>query len=274
MKTAAVCFVLCAALRADPLVCKVDMAGASGGMAARVSGDKLAIEWTGERSERLRAEFAIERGTPVVHELAVAGKADKWVTLGRSLVPEFTVTSGVRRAAHGLPNEHRWDVFWDAPLTIPGAGENPGLPRRPEEIRRAESSFESHSCEARGKGARLEISFPGLSLGIFAGRLQFTVYEGSSLLRVEAIASTNEPSVAYIYTAGLRGFSSGEMDRVTWLDPAGYRQEWMLGGGPNGDPVPLIARNRIATATGAGGSIAVFPPPHQFFFARELETNM
>jgi hypothetical protein len=47
-----------------------------------------------------------------------------------------------------------------------------------------------------------------LSLGVFAGDLQFTAYKGSNLLRQEAIAKTEEPSVAYIYKAGLKGFPS------------------------------------------------------------------
>ena len=99
----------------------------------------------------------------------------------------------MRRAAHGLPYEHRWDVFWDAPLVIPGRGEAQGLPRKLEEIRRGSSSFDTHSCEVTRAGARLEISFPGLALGIFSGTLQFTVYQGSNLLRMEAIAKTDEP---------------------------------------------------------------------------------
>ena len=192
---------------------------------------------------------------------------------GRNLIPEFTTVSGVRRAAHGLPDEHRWDVFWDAPLSIPGGGENPGLPRKPEEIRHGESTFNSHACEVRQDGSRLGNLVPGLSLGIFSGGVQFTVYEGSNLLRVEAIAKTEEPSVAYKYTAGLRGFSRVQLERVAWRDAGGNSQKYEFGGTPNHDPVPLIARNRVAIAEGAGGSIAVFPPPHQFFFAREIEVN-
>ena len=48
--------------------------------------------------------------------------------------------------------------------------------------------------------------FNGLTLGVFAGELEFTAYKGSNLLRQEAIASTEEPAVAYIYKAGLKGF--------------------------------------------------------------------
>src|SRR5262249_46125936 len=41
-----------------------------------------------------------------------------------------------------------------------------------------------------------------------------------------------------------------------------------------GDQKVVRAANRLAVAEGQGGSIAVFPPPHQFFFARELEVNL
>jgi hypothetical protein len=193
--------------------------------------------------------------------------------IARNLRPEFTTVSGERRAAHGLDYQHRWDVFWDAPLSIPGHGENPRLPRKPEEIRKGVSSFDTHSCEVRQEGARIEISFPGLSLGIFSGRLQFTVYRGSNLVRMEAIAKTDEPSVAYKYTAGLGGFSTQDLARVRWRDAGGNPQKYEFGGTPNHDAVPLVARNRLAIAEGPAGSVAFFPPPHRFFFAREIEVN-
>ena len=255
-------------LSADPINCTLHNARASPTLGARIDGEALEVSWTGEHRARLRALFGIDHATPVVRELSAGGEV-----LGRNLTPEFSTVTGVRREAHGLDYAHRWDVFWDAPLTIPGHGENPGLPRKPEEIRHSSSSFAANSCEVRQDGARLEISFPGLSLGIFTGRLQFTVYEGSNLLRMEAIAKTEEPSVAFKYTAGLAGFSLDQLQRLAWRDAGGNPQKYQFGGTPNQDPVPLIARNRLAIAEGSAGSIAAFPPPHQFFFAREIEVN-
>lgn len=267
MRLLAVILLSARILSADPLNC-VNHATGSPGLGAHIENETLVVTWAGEHAMPLRASFAIERATPVVRELAAGG-----AVLARNLTPEFTTVSGVRRAAHGLDYEHRWDVFWDAPLSIPGHGENPGLPRKQEEIRHGLSSFDTHSCEVRREGARIEISFPGLSLGIFSGRIQFTVYRGSNLMRMEAIAKTDEPSVAYKYTAGLRGFSTQDLARIRWRDAGGNQQKNEFGGTPNHDAVPLIARNRLAIAEGAGGSIAVFPPPHQFFFAREIEVN-
>ena len=123
-------------------------------------------------------------------------------------------------------------------------------------------------------GARLEITFPGLSMGIFAGELRFTVYRGANLLRQEAIAKTDEPSVAYKYNAGLKGFSIKTAPRVVWQDVARAWQQYEFGGSVNTDPVALRARNRLVIVETAGGSLAIFPPSHKFFFAREIELNL
>jgi hypothetical protein len=111
-------------------------------------------------------------------------------------------------------------------------------------------------------------------MGIFSGRLQYTIYRGSNLVRQEAIVKTDEPSVAYIYTAGLEGLSNHESPQAVWQDVGGNWQNYEFGGPPNAEPVPVRAKNRVLIASGQAGSLAVFPPPHQFFFARELEINL
>jgi hypothetical protein len=150
-----------------------------------------------------------------------------------------------------------------------------GLPRKPEEIRTANATFKASSCSVKTDGARVEVNFPGLSMGIFSGSLQFTSYRGSNLLRVEAIAKTDEPSVAYKYEAGLRGFSTALTPRVTWRDRGGDPQQYEFGGVKNDARVTVKAKNRVLVAGGgANGSIATFPTPHSFFFTREVDTNL
>src|SRR6266516_4620487 len=105
----------------------------------------------------------------------------------------------------------------------------------------------------------LEISFPGLSMGIFSGKLQFTVYRGANLLRQEAIARTDEPSVAYKYEGGLGGFSNALFPSTYWLDVKSEPQRTEIARAEPGKQVILRARNRLAIAEGSNGSIAVFP---------------
>lgn len=262
------------------------------GLRAAQSGESLTVTWSGARGQELRAIFGMEGASPRVRELAVRkpGVGGAWAILGRELVPEFRVTSGLRRISRqqmdplnklgltspGHLEQEKWKVFWDAPLRVPGSpNTNPGLPRSASEIRRASASYNSTGCAVKTDGLRLEITYNGLSMGIFSGGLRFTIYHGTNLIRQEAIAKTGEPSVAYKYEAGLKGLSiEPGRSRVVWRDVARAWQKYEFGGSVNEDPVGLRARNRLAVAEVPGGSIAVFPAPHKFFFAREIELNL
>ena len=207
-------------------------------------------------------------------------------------------------------SKHRWYAFWDAPLVMPGSQEmkdeaawqrsqqqpeaagggrggrggqprDPlvpnrtlGTPRTPSEIRRADSSFHATSCSVKTDGASLIVTFPGLSMGIFSGDLQFTVYKGTNLVRMDAAATTHEEWVAYKYDAGLKGFSTDLTPRVTWRDTGGHVQDHQFGGVINPTLARVKAQNRLIVADAKGAAVAAFPPPHTFFFTREKDTNL
>lgn len=269
-----------------------DLSGykAQDGLKAQVRGGVLELTWQGERREQLRAAFAIRGGQPTVQELAARKNGGSWVVLGQNLTPEFEVTSGVRRLSQQqiaplkelnveltpeLIEKEKWNAFWDSPLMVPGRpGTNLGLPRKPEEIRKSWAKYNATSCTVKTDGARIEVAFPGFEAGTFSGSLQYTVYRGTNLLRQEAVAKTNEPSVAYKYVAGLKGFSISDDTKVVWRDTARGWQQYAFGGSVNQDPVGLQARNRLAILETKGGSLAVLPPSHKFFWSREIETNL
>ena len=226
----------------------------------------------------------------MVLELAARKSGGSWIALGQNLTPEFEITSGVRRLSQQqiaplkelhveltpeVVEREKWNAFWDAPLMVPGrAGTNLGLPRKPEEIRKVWAKYQSAGCQVKTEGARLEVNFPGLDAGIFAGSLQYTVYRGTNLLRQEAIARTSEPSVAYKYVAGLKGFPISASTRIVWRDTARAWQQYAFGGAVNQEAVGLRARNRLALLEANGGSLGFLPPSHKFFFSREIETNL
>jgi hypothetical protein len=325
-------------LSADPLKCDIKDYKAQVGLTATVEPDALVVSWTGQSGAELRARYAIDRGQPIVRELAVRKAGGAWVTLGQNLAPEYRVTSGVRRMSEQqaeplrsagvqltpeVIEKNRWYAFWDAPLVLPdgpemqairaqrGRGAQPaamneqgvvapagaeaqapaaaagrggqsaqpagrvlGPPRTAAEIRRATASFQATSCSVRTDGAALEVTFPGLSMGIFSGDLRFTAYRGTNLIRMDALAKTSEPWVAYKYDGGLSGFSTELTPRVSWHDTGGHVQRHEFGGVANETIVPIKAANRILVAEGKGGSLAAFTPPHTFFFTREVDTNL
>lgn len=288
-RTAIACLSL-VALSASAAEAACDMTGFKTveGMKADASGSGVTLIWQGEGGANLRARFGLKAGQPLVQELA-AQQGGNWAVLARDVTPEFQVTTGKRRISTAqmqfLKSAHldtqaeierrKWLTFWDAPLAVPGNKRwNDFLPRSAGEIKRGTSVFSAHGCRVTSDGARISVTFDGLTLGVFTGNLQFTAYKGSSLLRQEAIARTNEQSVAYIYKAGLKGFVINNGTKLVWHDVAQQWQSQQFGGTPNQDPVGLRARNRLAILGSGAGSLAVFPTPHQFFFARENEVNL
>jgi hypothetical protein len=280
----------CVVATAQSVNCDMRQYKQAEGLTAENREGALQLSWQGERGDQLRASFTIRDGQPVVLELAARNGGGAWKILGRNLTPEYELTSGVRRMSEQqlaplrelktaltpeLIEREKWNAFWDAPLVVPGRpGTNMDLPRKPEEIRRAWASYHATGCQVTTDGARIEVSFPGFEAGIFAGSLQYSVYRGSNLLRQEAIAKTNEPSVAYKYVAGLKGFAIEDDSRVVWRDTARGWQQYAFGGAVNQQLVAMQARNRLGILETHGASLGFLPPSHKFFFSREIETNL
>ena len=269
---------------------------------ARISGNVLAVEWAGAAGERVSLRLAIRNGAPVIEELALMPDGgSEWVTVATGLGVEYRIVEGLRRISNqqlaplralgveitpAVVDRYKWDVFWDAPLDLrtdvgggnpppaEGVANQPGLPRSPDEIRRATAAYRASSCRVTTDGRRLRVAFPGLTLGSFSGELAFSVHEGTNLIRVEVVASTDLPSVAYKYDVGLTGLDLTDASRVWWRDVASQMQSYSLRGTANEDPVTLRAANRLVVAETERAAIAAFPPPHTFFWAREVEINV
>ena len=284
---------------AQSLRCDLTQYKPASGLGATFADNQLVLSWRGDGGHDLRLRLTSIDGRPVVRDLAVRKGTGAWAILGENLTPEYHVVTGIRRmttqqadplraagveVTEDVIDKNRWYAFWDAPLEIPpppapggrgaGASRVLGPPRTASEIRRADATFSTSSCRVRTDGASIEVGFPGLTLGIFAGELRFTVYRGTSLIRMDAVAKTAEKWVAYKYDAGLGGLSTALTPRVTWRDTGGHPQRYDFGGVRNDGIVPLKAANRVLTAEGKTGSLAVFTPPHTFFFTREVDTNL
>jgi hypothetical protein len=278
-------------LCADPLDCDLRDYRPESGLEATVAADLLTVTWQGDSGREVRVRYALDRAQPVLREIAARSANGRWEVLGEDLVPDFAVQTGRRRidfaglaplkalgvdtASREVIERQGWVAFWDAPFVLPGDPKrNVDLPRTAAEIERGRAVFRTESCRVRTLGARLEVEFPGLTLGIFTGGLRFTHYRGTSLLRVEAIARTERNLVAYKYDAGLRGLATTRLPRVRWVDTGGNPQQYQFGGARHDGPVAVRAKNRVMMAEGPAGTIAVFPPPTVFFPAREVDTNL
>jgi hypothetical protein len=122
------------------------------------------------------------------------------------------------------------------------------------------------------------VTFNGMRLGIFQGSLRYTFYPGTPLIQQAAVVSTQEPDTAYYYDAGLE--MTADQDRtaggnmashIFYYDTDGKLREITPPYGS--DRHSLAAHYRVVAAKMGAGSIAVFPPPHRYFFARDYTTN-
>ncbi|SVC69115.1 uncharacterized protein METZ01_LOCUS321969, partial [marine metagenome] len=244
-----------AAQALTPLVCDLSDYTKRPGSSVEVVkvplGDILAVEWVGTEAEKVSLKLAIRDGAPVVENLALLSPdSDEWVEVASGVGFEFRIVEGLRRISNQqlaplrdlgveltseVVDRHKWDVFWDAPLDLrtgvagttsfgrnppplEGVAHQPGLPRSPDEISRATATYDAGTCAVQTDGRRVSISFPGMQLGSFSGALVITVTEGTNLIRVEAVASTERPSVAYKYDVGLTGLQLSPESRIHWRD--------------------------------------------------------
>ena len=295
-----------AAWAGDPLTCTLDRYAANGAVRATATPQALHLTWRGEGTQDIAMRLGLVAGRPVIESLTINRQ-----TIAENAAIEYRLTTGVRRMSNQQMQplrelgveitdeeiaKHKWDVFWDAPLDLrtppartpnadgPGAGGNPppvagvasqpGLPRNPNEISRTVASYAADGCGVTSEGARLSVTFPKMTSGLFAGDLVITVFHGTNLIKTEFVASTQAPSVAYKYDVGMTGLSLGPNARVAWRDTSHVMQDYRLKGPANQHPVALKAANRLVVAETRAGSIAAFTPPHTYFWAREVEINV
>ena len=282
-------------------LCNTDAYDPSTGIRIENKADGLEFGWNGTAGEQLKMLLGIDAREPVIRLLQARRSGAPWITILTDSHIEYRIVEGFRRISNqqlaplqslgveltqDIVDRYKWDVFWDAPLDLrqqefrgnpppaEGVADQPPLPRSPDEIRRASINYDVSDCSVKSNGARVEIRFPGVSLGSFQGELILTIYADTNLIRVEVLAATALPSVAYKYDVGISGLDLDESTSVSWRDTAGQLQSYALAGPANADPVVVQAANRLIVAQLKNASLAAFPPPHTFFWAREIEINV
>ena len=97
----------------------------------------------------------------------------------------------------------------------------------------------------------------------FAGNLEITLYNGSPLFNVAAVMATEIDSTAYLYDAGLVT-TKPVWKTLAWSDTDNTMQQVTA----SLDQLNKAQAVKYRTIIGVSdkGSLAVFPPPHQYFY--------
>jgi hypothetical protein len=256
MRTALLAVLVLIPVRAGAVSVPLQLAGVRPGPISVTRGeDSVTVTWPDDTARVWRAVFSLDPAQPLVTSIGADG--DPVVQAAR---PFYQGETGKRRGG--------WYAFFDDPTS------------HPDGTRHVQSTFQLRGATARSAGERVEIVFDGLRMGSFDGGLAYTFYPGSRLIHQEAVLTTYDTDVAYYYDAGLdmaapsdRQPGNNMRTEAAFYDTDGTLQRRSLNG-LQAERVPVQARYRTLALKTAGGSVAVFPAPHQYFFPRDFTSNL
>ncbi|MFI5458154.1 MAG: hypothetical protein ACHRXM_22185 [Isosphaerales bacterium] len=248
-------------LAADPTV---DLSGyrADSGVTVQHEDGRLRLSWPLERATRRedRGHLVLDLrpGRPLIQTMGISGEGFPMSPVLENLDPATYVLVGSRQAPAGRPpGMSVFNVFFDTPANRP--------------FQAFLSKLDLKRVRVSSQGHRATVTIGDVTVGPFSGELQFTVHQFSRLLHVETVIHTQEDRRAILYDTGLAFSTPVKFVRFAWMDTEGklHREQ------PAADTPDrhLAVRHRTLIAERFVGSIACFPPPHPFFFPRDLTDN-
>jgi hypothetical protein len=235
----------------------VDVANVAADAQVRIAGgqtDLVTVDWPTGGDSRGTATFCLSTGKPLVESLSLraAGDASPQI-IARDLAPFTAITVGTRN----LDTPGGWTIFFD------------NVNKRP--YQRYAAELKLTAARATAQGSRGSIAFGQLTAGPFSGELVFSFYAGSPLILVEAVVSTAEDRRAIIYEAGLVA-APETVERYVWSDFDDTEKSQDAAPAVAAGPRAVRYRTVVAQMSG-GGAVAVFPPPHRFFYPLDFADN-
>jgi hypothetical protein len=240
-----------AAARAQSPAVDLSAHDPASGVAVRRDETRLRLTWPIADGEHGVLVLQLRPAEPLIEELGLARSADGPSTpLLRRVNPVTFLTVGSRDLS-----KQGWNAFFDNP------------PLRPHETFAAVRDTKQVRVQSRAR--RSTVILDGLSAGPFRGDLRFTVYPGCRLVHVEAVVGTDRDACAILYDAGLTGGPDGKT--VAWLDTGDRLRR--VPARAQEPAAPVASRHRAIVLEGDGGSVALFPPPHQFLYPLDFADN-
>lgn len=215
-------------------------------------GQLLTINWPANAGEQGQIVFNLAKNAPLFKSIGINTKGATH-TIANNLEPDFILTVGKR----DLISQNGWNIFFDK------------VPKKPHQSYRI--SFDKHNASVISDGAHTIVRLPGLSAPGFKGDLEVTVYNGSPLFNVAAVMSTQKDSTAILYDAALTS-KALPWQSIAWADTQNKLQSATAG--LQDTSRNLMVKYRTVIGENAGGSLAVFPAPHQFFYPLDEAFNL
>lgn len=222
------------------------------GAVAIAEGNFLTVSWPAGKNRTGRLIFDLSAAKPLFRsiELLEGAKSQQIVS---GLDPAFVLSVGKR----DLVSQNGWNIFFDK------------VPYKRFKVHSFD--IDKSSAAVRSEGSRTLVNIGRLSAPGFTGTLEVTLYNGSSLMNIAAVMSTDIDSTAILYDAGLVS-ATPAWDKISWSDV----DEEMRSMQPaaNDTAKGLQVKYRTIIGENAHGSLAIFPAPHQYFYPLDEAFNL
>jgi hypothetical protein len=220
------------------------------GVGVKVAGKTLVIGWdTPEGSTELTLNLSGQGA--LVRSVAVASGKGKVIEVVRDINPVTVLTVGQR----DLNKRSGWTIFFDR------------TSRKPSES--GPLTLKLKSAIVRSVGKRCMVDLGELQGESFSGKLRFTIYAGCDLIHLQSVVQTNQDARALLYHAGLTCDPTGKT--VSWIGLDGKLHQVSADMQP---AEPEKVRHRTIALETEAGSLAVFPPPHRYFYPLDEAYNL
>ena len=233
---------------------QVDLSGMSSNGAQAVATKKniLNITWPTGDNEQGKIIFNLQKGKPLFSSIQLIGFG-KVKEIGASLDPVFLLTVGKR----DLVSQNGWNIFFDKTNKLPHTT--------------YKVVFDKKTVSVISAGSRTIIKIGNVKAGSFAGVIEITLYNGSPLFNVAAVMATVVDSTAILYDAGL--VSKGKLwKNIAWTDVTDMPQSMQPQAGDTSKNIAVKYRTIVGESK--GGSLAIFPAPHQYFYPLDEAFNL
>lgn len=222
------------------------------GTSAIVKGNILSVSWPAGKNKTGRLIIDLSSQQPLFKSLELQ-EGNRNHAIASGVDPVFLLTIGKR----DLVSQNGWNIFFDK------------VPNKPFTENRIE--FNKQAAAVTSIGARTVISIDSLKAPDFTGTLEITLYNGSPLMNIAAVMSTNIDSTAILYDAGLTTHDV-PWGKVGWSNV--HEQMQTTGTRDHDSTITPQVKYRSIIGVSNKGSLAIFPPPHQYFYPLDEAFNL
>lgn len=212
--------------------------------------NNLQVTWPLDNGDNCQLVINLDKKEPLFHSIAM-GKDDQFKTISSNVDPVFLLNSGSRT----LKPENGWTIFFDKVSDRPYTSHVLNISKTKAVITK--------------NGNRTYIRIGDVSAPNFEGSLEITIYNGIPLFNIAALISTQKEATAILYDAGL--VTDKPWNKVSF---ANLQDQFVQAESVVDTSTNLAVKYRTIIGHGNEGAIAVFPPPHQYFYPLDEAFNL